>query len=108
MTREVKVTKEFSGVPDGAVHPVKFQPGDILSGDLAEVALAQNWAIEADAKADDDDTSGSTKANKAETAKAKKAEAAKAAKAAEDAKVAEDAAKAAEDAAQAADAGKGE
>lgn len=40
----IKVIKPFKGVPDGEVHPRQFNPGDIVSGSLAAVALAQKWA----------------------------------------------------------------
>jgi hypothetical protein len=40
----IKVIKPFKGVPDGEVHPRQFNPGDIVSGSLAAVALAEKWA----------------------------------------------------------------
>lgn len=41
---QAKVTVEFSGVPDGEIHPRKFKPGDTVEGELAAIALDQGWA----------------------------------------------------------------
>lgn len=41
-----KVTKAFSGAPDGEVHPREFKPGDEVLGALAAVAVSQGWAKE--------------------------------------------------------------
>ena len=41
---QAKVTVAFSGVPDGEVHPRKFEPGDTVDGELAGIALDQGWA----------------------------------------------------------------
>ena len=43
---KAKVTKAFDGVPDGAVYPKSWEPGDIVEGDLARVAVAEGWAKE--------------------------------------------------------------
>lgn len=40
----IKVTKPFKGVPDGEVHPRQFNPGDVVTGALAQVALDEKWA----------------------------------------------------------------
>lgn len=48
----MKVTKAFDGVPDGAVHPQRFNLGDLVHGDLALVALANKWAVEEEDEAD--------------------------------------------------------
>lgn len=48
-----KVTKEFSGVPDGDVYPRMIEIGEEISGSLAETAIAEKWAKETrDSKAD--------------------------------------------------------
>ena len=38
------VTKAFSGAKDGEHHPTQFRPGDVVEGDLAEVAMKEGWA----------------------------------------------------------------
>lgn len=43
---KAKVTQGFPGVPDGAIYPVQFSPGDDVEGDLAKVAIENNWAEE--------------------------------------------------------------
>jgi hypothetical protein len=40
-----KVVQPFDGVPDGQVHPRRFNVGDDVVGELAKVALAENWAV---------------------------------------------------------------
>ncbi|MCA3254936.1 MAG: hypothetical protein INF91_04875 [Alphaproteobacteria bacterium] len=45
------VTHSFKGVPDGEVHVKDFAPGDTVTGDLARVALAENWATDAERSA---------------------------------------------------------
>lgn len=51
---QAKVTKPFSGRPDGAPLPHDFGEGDIVEGELARVAVANKWAVEIDmAKADE-------------------------------------------------------
>jgi hypothetical protein len=42
---------EFFGVPDGRVYPRTIRPGEELAGDLAQLALREGWAVEADAEA---------------------------------------------------------
>jgi hypothetical protein len=37
-------TVGFMGVPDGLVIPREFLPGDVVLGDLGEVALREGWA----------------------------------------------------------------
>ena len=46
---KAQVIKTFMGVPDGALHPRRFEPGDSVEGDLARVAMAEGWAEVADA-----------------------------------------------------------
>lgn len=38
------VVTPFDGAPDGSAYPAHFEIGDIVEGDLAEVAVAQGWA----------------------------------------------------------------
>jgi hypothetical protein len=38
------VVTEFFGVPDGLVYPRIFGPGDVVLGDLGDVALREGWA----------------------------------------------------------------
>jgi hypothetical protein len=38
------VLTAFDGVPDGLVYPRAFAPGDVVMGDLGEVALREGWA----------------------------------------------------------------
>jgi len=45
----VKVS--FWGVADGSTQPVEFKPGDVVSGDLERVAIAEGWAEKQAAKA---------------------------------------------------------
>lgn len=42
----VRVIKQFKGVPDGHVHGKLYQPGDILTGDLAREAVIGGFAVE--------------------------------------------------------------
>jgi hypothetical protein len=42
----VVVTKEFVGVPDGAVYGRPIQVGEELTGALAQLALREKWAKE--------------------------------------------------------------
>ncbi|QQR69109.1 MAG: hypothetical protein IPI58_09880 [Alphaproteobacteria bacterium] len=39
------VQKPFKGVPDGQVHPRDFVFGEIVEGDLALVAIQEDWAL---------------------------------------------------------------
>lgn len=41
-----KVTKAFSGRPDDDVQTRDFKVGDVVSGDLAKVAIDNKWAEE--------------------------------------------------------------
>ena len=43
---KVKVTKEFSGVENGAIYPRVYKAGEIVEGRLADVALAEGWGDE--------------------------------------------------------------
>jgi hypothetical protein len=42
---ECKVIKPFLGVPDGEIYPVEFNIDDMVSGDLAKVAVNEGWAV---------------------------------------------------------------
>lgn len=35
----------FRGAPDGEPHSRQFEPGDLVEGDLAAVALREGWAV---------------------------------------------------------------
>lgn len=35
----------FRGAPDGEPHSRQFEPGDLIEGDLAAVALREGWAV---------------------------------------------------------------
>lgn len=41
---KAKVVKAFSGVADGQHHPKMWQSGEIVEGNLAEVAVKEKWA----------------------------------------------------------------
>ncbi|OMQ44933.1 hypothetical protein [Ensifer sp. 1H6] len=41
-----KVKVAFPGVPDGLVHPRNFEVGDTVEGNLAAVAIENDWADE--------------------------------------------------------------
>lgn len=41
---KAKVTKEFAGRPDGEVLTRTLTEGEIIEGDLAEVAIGLGWA----------------------------------------------------------------
>jgi len=47
---KVKITKEFQGVENGALHPRLYVAGEIVEGRLAEVALAEGWGEEVKAE----------------------------------------------------------
>lgn len=40
-----KVTVPFNGVPNGEVHPRLFDVGEIVVGELADVAVREGWAV---------------------------------------------------------------
>lgn len=40
------VTVAFPGLPDGESQVRNFEPGDLVEGDLADVAIAEDWAVE--------------------------------------------------------------
>lgn len=40
----IVVTVGFDGVPDGAIYGRRFEPGDVVEGDLAALALREGWA----------------------------------------------------------------
>ncbi|WP_158291875.1 hypothetical protein [Paracraurococcus ruber] len=41
---EAIVTVPFLGVPDGVVYPKDYAVGDLVTGDLAELAVREGWA----------------------------------------------------------------
>lgn len=41
---KAKVLKAFSGAADGQRYPKMWQAGEIVEGDLAEVAVKEKWA----------------------------------------------------------------
>lgn len=43
---KVKITKEFNGVENGALHPQLYAVGEIVEGRLADVALSEGWGDE--------------------------------------------------------------
>lgn len=43
---KVKITKEFNGVENGALHPRLYAVGEIVEGRLADVALSEGWGEE--------------------------------------------------------------
>lgn len=47
---EARVTKAFPGVQDGEVYPRQFEVDEIVTGRMAEVAVAEGWAVEDGAK----------------------------------------------------------
>lgn len=50
---KAKVTKPFSGAPDGQHHPKHWNVGEVVEGNLADVAIAQKWADPVKEKASD-------------------------------------------------------
>lgn len=44
-TTIAKVTAPFSGCKDGDLHPTRFAPGDEVTGELADVAVREGWAV---------------------------------------------------------------
>ena len=34
------------GAKDGELYPTRFEPGDLVEGQLAEIAVRENWAEE--------------------------------------------------------------
>lgn len=40
------VEKPFAGAPDGDIYPKQFVKGDVVTGDLARVAVREKWANE--------------------------------------------------------------
>ena len=34
----------FYGARDGELYPTRFEPGDLVEGELAEIAVRENWA----------------------------------------------------------------
>lgn len=67
-----KVTVAFVGVPDGEVYGKEFAPGDEVEGNLAEVAVSEGWAEEAET-AKETGGAGEQKGDKSPETKARKA-----------------------------------
>ena len=40
----IVVTVAFDGVPDGCIYGRHYEPGEIVEGDLAALALREGWA----------------------------------------------------------------
>jgi hypothetical protein len=36
----------FYGAKDGELYPTRFEPGDLIEGELAEIAVCEKWAEE--------------------------------------------------------------
>jgi hypothetical protein len=36
----------FYGARDGELYPTRFEPGDLIEGELAEIAVREKWAEE--------------------------------------------------------------
>lgn len=45
-----RVAVPFDGVPDGQVHPRRFEAGDQVEGDLARVARTEGWLEKSERK----------------------------------------------------------
>jgi len=39
-------TTTFYGAKDGELYPTRFEPGDLIEGELAEIAVREKWAEE--------------------------------------------------------------
>lgn len=52
---QAKVTKEFAGRPDDEAMSRTIKVGEIITGDLAAVAVREKWAEEAASEMPDDD-----------------------------------------------------
>ncbi|PWK65864.1 hypothetical protein [Aminobacter sp. AP02] len=50
---EARVTKAFPGVPEGEIYGRQFEVGEVISGRMAEVALAEGWAVKEGEKSKD-------------------------------------------------------
>jgi hypothetical protein len=50
---QAKTVKQFRMVPPGEIHGRQFEAGEIVSGRVAEVALAEGWAAPLDAANDE-------------------------------------------------------
>jgi hypothetical protein len=40
------VITTFFGARDGELYPIRFDPGDLVEGQLAEIAVREKWAEE--------------------------------------------------------------
>ncbi|MCW5705249.1 MAG: hypothetical protein KIT82_22045 [Bradyrhizobium sp.] len=41
-----RVITPFYGARDGELYPTRFEPGDLIEGELAEIAVRGRWAEE--------------------------------------------------------------
>lgn len=41
---EVQITKAFKAVPEGEIYPFQYEVGDVVSGEIADVAIALGCA----------------------------------------------------------------
>lgn len=64
----VVVTQEFLGKPDGQVYGRPILVGEVLTGDLAELALREGWAEEQEAEQAEPKPAKPAKGAKAESA----------------------------------------
>ncbi len=55
---QAKVTKEFAGRPDDEAMSRTVAVGEIITGDLAAVAVRENWAEEVASEMRDDNDAG--------------------------------------------------
>jgi hypothetical protein len=46
MTMKATALTTFDGARDGDLYPTRFRPGDLIEGNLAEIAVRENWARE--------------------------------------------------------------
>jgi hypothetical protein len=42
---QAKMIKTIKAVPDGEVYPREYKPGEIITGEIARVAVDHGWAI---------------------------------------------------------------
>ena len=43
----------FYGAKDGELYPTRFEPGDLIEGELAEIAVREKWAEETALESDE-------------------------------------------------------
>lgn len=42
---QAKMIKTIRAVPDGEVYPREYKPGEIITGEIARVAVDHGWAV---------------------------------------------------------------